>query len=116
MEREATAETFRLMRAVRSLAYNRELKPVIEGRIERAETNIRGYMLANSLRTTQIGAFEVEMDEDGDLALSRLPMDEWEQMPLPRVSEFQEEDEEDYLTEEQMFAGIRTEPVVEPQY
>ena len=77
---------YRLMRAVRSLAYNRELKPLVEGRIERAESKIRGYLLTNSLTATRIGPYQVEMNEEGDIAYSRLLVDEWEQLPLPQVT------------------------------
>ena len=86
MERERPNEMVRLMRAIRSLAYNRELQPLVEGRIERAESKLRGYLIRQDLTATRIGPYEVEMDGDGEILLSRLPMDDgWEQLSLPRM-------------------------------
>ena len=107
MEREAAAEAYRLMRAVRSLAYNRELRPVIEGRIERAEAKVRRHMMVNGLSATRIGAFEVEMDEEGDLSLTRLQLDEWQQLSLPRVADTGNGDESPGLEELSEFEGLR---------
>jgi hypothetical protein len=70
MERELQVDRYRILRAVRSLAYNREMKPVIEGRIERAEAKVRGFMMINGLSSSRIGAFKVIMDEDGDISLN----------------------------------------------
>lgn len=86
MEREGVQETLRLMRSIRSLAYNRELQPQVEKRIERAEASIRGYLLKQSLMTTQIGPYEVKLDEEGDISLTRRPVDDdWQQLSLPRA-------------------------------
>jgi hypothetical protein len=82
MERESPDERYRLMRAIRSLAYNRELQPLVDARIERAESRIRGYLLTRDLPAVRLGAYLVEMDEAGDLRLSRLSVDEWQQMML----------------------------------
>ena len=114
MEREPPVEKYRVMRAIRSLAYNRELKPVIDGRIERAETKVRGFMLVNGLTSTRIGAFQIDMDEDGDLELERLQMDEWQQLSIPRVNELQRKSEEEVITEEPTFIGSRIERTMEP--
>ena len=54
----------RLMRSIRSLAYNRELQPLVEDRIERAEANLRGYLLTNGLAATRVGPYQVDMDEE----------------------------------------------------
>jgi hypothetical protein len=107
MEREGAAEAYRLMRAVRSLAYNRKLKPVIEGRIERAEAKVRGYMMVNGLSSSRIGAFEVELDEDGDLSLTRLQSDDWQQLSLPRVDDTGNGDESVGLEERTEHKGLR---------
>ena len=107
MEREVPAERYRVMRAVRSLAYNRELKPVIEGRIERAEAKVRGFMMANELSSTRIGAFEVEMDEDGDLSLTRLELDDWQQLSLPRDADTGNCEEQAGVEEGTQFEGLR---------
>ncbi len=91
MEREAPSDIYRMMRAIRSLAYNRELQPLVEGRIERAESKIRGYLLTNSLTATRIGPYQVEINEEGDIDYSRLPVDDnWQQLSLPQVTGSQE--------------------------
>jgi len=107
MEREAPVEKYHVMRAVRSLAYNRELKPVIDGRIERAEGKVRGYMLTNNQTTTRIGVFQVEIDEGGDLVLTRLEMDDWQQLSLPKVTELPGNVEERIEVEEPIVADAR---------
>ena len=75
----------RLMRSIRSLAYNRELQPLVEGRIERAEANLRGYLMANDLTSALLGLYEVGMDEEGSISLERLPTDDWQQLSLPQL-------------------------------
>jgi hypothetical protein len=86
MEREGPEVMVRLMRSIRSLAYNRELKPLVEDRIERAEASLRGYLLTNGLAATRVGPYQVEMDEEGDISLTRLPVDDWQQLPLPQLN------------------------------
>ena len=87
MERERPDEVVRLMRAIRSLAYNRGLKPLVEERIERAESKLRGYLLRQNSTAERIGSYEVEMDEDGEISLSLLPVDDgWNQLALPQIS------------------------------
>ena len=85
MEREGPEVMVRLMRSIRSLAYNRELQPLVEDRIERAEANLRGYLMANDLRSARIGLYEVGMDEEGGISLERLPTDDWQQLSLPQL-------------------------------
>ena len=97
MERERPDEVYRLMRAIRSLSYNRGLQPLVEGRIERAESKLRGYLLKQNLTATRVGPYEVEMDEEGDISLSRLPVDDgWEQLSLPRLVSSQTAQNSDY--------------------
>jgi hypothetical protein len=86
MEKEPPAEIYRVMRAVRSLNYNRDLEPVIAGRIERAEAKIRSFMLVNNLNSTRIGVFQINLDEENEISLARLAIDDWHQLSLPRVS------------------------------
>ena len=85
MEREGPEVMVRLMRSIRSLAYNRELQPLVEDRIERAEANLRGYLLTNGLAATRVGPYQVDMDEEGGISLARLPGDDWQQLPLPQL-------------------------------
>ena len=90
MGKEAPADRYHVMRATRSLAYNRELKPVIVGRIERAEATIRGYLLGQGLASTQIGAYEIAMDEEGDISYTRISTDDWQQLELSQSADVQE--------------------------
>ncbi len=85
MEREGLEVMVRMMRSIRSLAYNRELQPLVEDRIERAEASLRGYLLVNGLATARVGPYQVDMDEEGDISLTRLPVDDWQQVPLPQL-------------------------------
>lgn len=98
MEREGTEVTTRLMRAVRSLVYNRKMKPVIEGRIERAEAKIRSYLLSHDLTSSRLGSFQVDMDEMGELNIEQLPVDDWQQMKLQEVSGHEEYAEKHFET------------------
>ena len=85
MEREGPEVAIRLMRSIRSLAYNRELQPLVEDRIERSEASLRSYLLINGLTTTRVGPYQVDMDKDGGISLTRLPVDDWQQLPMPKL-------------------------------
>jgi len=82
MEREGPESTIRLLRAIRSLAYNRRLQPLVEQRIERAEATIRSHLILQGTAEIQIAPYEVQASEDDDIQLTRLSVDEWQQMPL----------------------------------
>lgn len=83
MEREPPEVARRLMRAARSLNYNRELQPLVEERIQRAEGTLRGFLIARGLTALRLGAFQVEMGEDGAIDIERVALDgNWRQMPL----------------------------------
>lgn len=86
MEREQPIATPDLMRSVRSLAWNRSLRPIIEDRVERAEQQIRGFLLVHGIMAMRVGIFRVVLAENGDLQLERLPTTEWHQ---PHLSEAQ---------------------------
>ena len=90
MEREGPEVAVRLMRSIRSLAYNRVLQPLVEDRIERSEASLRGYLLINGLTATRVGPYQVDMDEEGGISLKRLPVDDWQQLPMPKLNSSEE--------------------------
>ncbi len=85
MEREGPEVMVRLIRSIRSLAYNRKLQPLVEDRIERAEASLRSYLLTDGAATTRVGPYQVDMDEEGGISLTRLPGDDWQQLPLSQL-------------------------------
>ncbi len=90
MEREGPEVMIRLIRSIRSLAYNRKLQPLVEDRIERAEASLRGYLLTNGLAATRVGPYQVDMDEEGGISLARQPGDDWQQLTLSQLDGSQE--------------------------
>jgi hypothetical protein len=83
MEREKSMVTPRVVRAVRSLVYNRLLLERVLQRIEKAEAIVLSYLLARGDSTTQIGLFHVELDEANHLTITRAEAEGWEQMIIP---------------------------------
>jgi hypothetical protein len=84
MEREPPEVARRLMRACRSLTYNRDLQPLIEERIERAEGTLRGHLLAKDVTSVRLGPYQVEIRAEGSIELEQIDVDGWQQMPLPQ--------------------------------
>ena len=64
--------------------WNRDILPVIEDRIERAEQQIRSYLAIHDLAKARLGVYEVELVDEA-IRITRLPTDDWRQMPLPQV-------------------------------
>jgi hypothetical protein len=93
MEREGVESTIRVLRAIRSLAYNRRLKPLVEERIERAEATIRSHLMLQGTAEIQIGPYEVQANEQDEIRITRLSVDEWQQMPLSIGEEYCEPDD-----------------------
>ena len=87
MERRRPDATVRLVRAIRSLAYNRQIRPLVEARIERAEATIRSHLLLQDTTELQIGPYEVQMNGADEIEITRLSVDEWQQMPLSLAEE-----------------------------
>lgn len=81
MEREVPVEA---IRAVRSLAWNRYLLPLVERRIAYAEQVIRSYLTLQGVTTGQLGMFEVCLEEE-QISITKLPPDGWEQIHLPEA-------------------------------
>jgi hypothetical protein len=65
----------RVARALSILAHNRALKAVAEGRIEKAESRVRSYLLLYGFTSARLAGFQVELDGD-ELHLTRLPAEE----------------------------------------
>ena len=82
MERESPENTIRLIRAIRSLSYNRNLQPLVEQRIERAEVTIRGHLLVKGTTGIQIGPYEVKINGPDEIEISKQSLDDWHQIPL----------------------------------
>ena len=43
-------------------------------------------MLVNNLTSTRIGVFQINLNEENEISLSRLAIDNWQQLSLPQVS------------------------------
>ena len=57
-------EERRVYRAIRSLVYNRNLKQIVERRIEKAESRILTYMGLRELRELRLGCYHVCLVDD----------------------------------------------------
>ena len=88
MEREGVEDTARVLRAIRSLVYNRRILPIIERRIFQAETTIRAHLLVRDSTDSQVGPYEVEVDEENIIWVTHTACDEWRQLHLPDVDTF----------------------------
>jgi hypothetical protein len=56
--------------------------PVIEDRLERAESQLRSYLYVQGRRSVRAGVYQVELDEEENVHLTRLPVDDWQQLQL----------------------------------
>lgn len=86
MEREPQTLDRQTVRAIRSLAWNRALLPIIEDRIYRAEQLILAYLTIQGTPQACLGAYEVELVDDS-IRITQLQTDDWAQIPLPNVSD-----------------------------
>ena len=94
MEREGPETTIRLLRAIRSLNYNRRLQPLVKERIEKAEGTIRNHLLLHDSTEVRVGPYAVCENEEGEIWIKQLAVDGWRQMPLTAA------EEEQYLVDE----------------
>lgn len=90
IKREAPKATIRDVRAVRSLLYNRLLLERVLARIEKAEAIIVSYLLSRGDSNTQIGPYQVELDENNQITLTPTEDDGWQQMRIPEVNALSE--------------------------
>ena len=75
-------ETLKAIRAVRSLEYNRALKPKVEARLEKARSRLKAYLMLNGATSIRLGNYQAEL-VDGDPVVTKVPPDGWEQVELP---------------------------------
>ena len=108
MEREGLESTVRVLRAIRSLAYNRRLQPLVEERIERAEATIRSHLILQGTAETQIGPYEVQTNEHDEIRITRLAVDEWQQMPLSIRKDSFDPDGEEGMVRTPIIAATRS--------
>ena len=78
-------ERLRAIRAARSYEYNRVLRPKVEARLEKAQSWLKSYLMLNDAPSVQLGDYQVELI-DGELVVSELPPDGWEQLEMERSS------------------------------
>ena len=71
------------LRAVRSLAWNRQILPVIQERYNRAEDIVRSRLLVRGGESLHVGPYELSLTEDQDIGLTWNGDDEWRQLHLP---------------------------------
>jgi len=74
-------ETLKAIRAVRSFEYNRALKPKVESRLESARSRVKAYLMLNGATSIRLGNYQAEL-VDGELMVSKVPPDGWEQAEL----------------------------------
>ena len=108
MEREGPESTIRMLRAIRSLAYNRRLQPLVEERIERAEATIRSHLILHGKAEVQIGPYEAQTNDNDEIQITRLSVDEWQQMPLSIRKENFDPDGEQGMVRTPKIAAART--------
>lgn len=70
------------MRAVRSFAWNQQLLPVIMDRLERAESQVRAFMLLHDCNQMRLGPYEIELRDDDSLHVTRHEQTDWTQAYL----------------------------------
>jgi hypothetical protein len=75
------------MKAVRSLAWNQMVLPIIQARLERAESIVRSQLLLSGQEALRIGPYEVTLGQDEELTLTRLEVDGWQQLRLPELDD-----------------------------
>ena len=69
-------ETLKAIRAVRSFEYNRALKLKVEAR-----SRLKAYLMLNGATSIRLGNYQAEL-VDGELMVSKVPPDGWEQAEL----------------------------------
>jgi len=79
------------MRAVRSLAWNRLLLPLIQARLERAERVVRSQLFLMGEACLQVGPYEISRNQDEEIALTWQASDDWQQLHLSESASFPED-------------------------
>jgi len=68
-------------RALRSFNYNRDLKPKVDFRLERARDRLKSYLMLNGTNSMRLGRYQVDLIED-QLHITKLPPEGWEQRQM----------------------------------
>jgi hypothetical protein len=68
----------RALHAAKSYAFNEELKPKIEERMENARSQMESYLLRTGQTAVRLRRYQIEL-RDGHLHVSMAPPDGWEQ-------------------------------------
>jgi hypothetical protein len=71
----------RAVRAATSYAYNKELMPRVEERLERALGVLESYLLQTGQQAVRLGRYQVER-RNGEMHVSPAPPDGWEQREM----------------------------------
>lgn len=88
VESKSPPATYREVRAVRSLIYNRLLLEAVQRRIEKAEAIIQSFLLTQDGGTVRIGPYEVVVDKTAQLSASKVQEDDgWYQLNIPETEE-----------------------------
>jgi hypothetical protein len=74
-----------LLRAIRSFAWNQHLLPLVQARLDRAESIVRSQLLLSGQTSLEVGPFGVSLNEDQDVTLSWHASDDWQQPYLPEL-------------------------------
>ena len=74
------------LRAARSYAHNHELKPKVEERLEKAESQLRSYLLREGVDSLRLGAFQVALQGD-QLVVTRVEAEGWEQLEIQEMGD-----------------------------
>lgn len=65
------------VRAVRSLVWNRKMLPVIQERLERAESVVRAHLLLNGNGCLRVGSYEVSLNGEEEIVVNRIKTSDW---------------------------------------
>ena len=86
MEREELDQTTRLLRATRSLAFNRKLLPLVKQSIRHSEKTIRTHLLLHQVKELRVRSYKVSMNTADEIHLTLLSDDDL-QLPISNVEE-----------------------------
>lgn len=86
-------EALQAFRAVRSYTHNLALKPEVEERLEKARSRLKSYLLLHGVNALRLGNYQVELIE-GELRITLLPSQGWEQPALRGLKAGQEAPQE----------------------
>lgn len=68
----------RALYAARSYARNRELRPKVEERLAKAQSELESYLLREGMSAVRLGRYQVEL-RDGALLVTAVPPEGWKQ-------------------------------------